>query len=113
MFEPLGTPLFMLDEKKGVMRSPVIEILIFFLLTFVAQLVQSALTMPYQLFYIFSDDKYFEIASSGDAKAALEYSVALAERMMAEPLFQLFMLFSTYSSSINSVISLNSFLLNS
>jgi len=98
MFEPLGTPTFMLDEKRGAVRSPVIEILVFFLLTLIAQIAQSVLMLPYQLFYIFTDGKYFEIGKSGDMAAAMEYVQGLTERMMAEPLFQLFMLLSTVAT---------------
>ena len=66
MFEPLGTPAFMLDEKRGAVRSPVVEILVFFLIMLIAQVVQSALVTPFVMFYMFSDGRYLEISQSGD-----------------------------------------------
>ena len=96
MFEPLGTPAFLADARKnGKWRSPIKEILIFFVLTMVAQLVQGFLMMPYQLFYLLTDQEYYEVALKGDMEAALSYSVELQEKMMREPWYCIFMLFST------------------
>lgn len=96
MFEPLGTPLFLADARKnGKGRSPVREILIFFVLTMIAQLAQGFLMMPYQLIYILTDKGFFEVAASGDMNAAMEYSTALTLKMTGEPWYAVFMLLST------------------
>lgn len=96
MFEPLGTPPFLEDARKnGKGRSPVREILIFFVLTMIAQLIQGFLMMPYQLVYILTDKSFFEVAQSGDVEAALTYSTELQTRMMSEPWYWVFMLLST------------------
>lgn len=96
MFEPLGTPLFLADARKnGKGQSPVREILIFFVLTMIAQLAQGFLMMPYQLIYMLTDKGFFEVAALGDMDAALEYSAALTLKMTEEPWYWVFMLLST------------------
>lgn len=100
MFEPLGTPAFMLDEGRGVMRSPIVEILVFFLLTLVAQVVQSALVTPFVIFYILSDGSFLEISQTGDMAAYMAYVSEITEKISASPLFQLLMLFSTAATVI-------------
>lgn len=96
MFEPLGTPAFLADARRGrLQRSPVSEVFIFFLLTMIAQLLQGALTTPYTMIYILLDGKYKEFAAAGDMEGALAYSKVLEEKIMAEPLYIILMLFST------------------
>ena len=96
MFEPLGTPTFLADARRAAgRRSPVMEIIIFFVLTLVAQFFSNLVTVAYELVYLFGDEVAKEIVLKGDMEAALAYSEVLAEKIMGEPLFILLLLFST------------------
>ena len=95
MFEPLGMPAFLADRSGKTARSPAFEICIFFVLTLVAQLVQSVLLTPIQFFYTITDEAYYEVATSGDVAAILEFSKQLAEKITHAPLYQVCMLLST------------------
>lgn len=96
MFEPLGTPAFLVEARRIPSRnSPVTNVLIFFVLTFVAEVLSNLIVLPYEMFYLFRDGMFSEIAAIEDPTAQLEALMALAESLMKEPLFLLLSLFSS------------------
>lgn len=106
MFEPLGTPAFLAEARKNAKwRSPVAEILIFFVVYLIAQLAQSIFLYPYLLLVLVRDPQFFRIASSGDVQSAMAYSEKImTEVLPSDPVYYLVLLFATVATILAAVI---------
>lgn len=95
MFQKLGTPAFLQEARTTGMRprSPILEVLIFFLVQFVGQSLQSALLSPVLFIVIFFDPAYYELTSSGSLD--MDAMAAYAEALMQKPVVLLVSLFTT------------------
>ncbi len=96
MFQKLGVPAFLREARTMGLkpRSPILEVLIFFLIMSVAPFAQSALLSPFLFVAMLFDPHYYETITS-DKSLAVEEIIAYTETLMQKPLVVIGSLFAT------------------